>query len=62
MDGVRNDATRDVIATYVDRIVVWPSKKRGKMVLNSAARPLWKDHDRPDGRSWSNAIGATYMV
>ena len=56
MDGVRNDATREVIATYVDRIVVWPSQKRGEMHLNPASRPLRKDHDRPDGRSWSNAI------
>ena len=59
MDGVRNDAARDVIATYVDRIVVWPSKKRGKMVLNSATRPLYKDHGRPYERSWSSEIGAT---
>ena len=59
MDGVRTDATREVIATYVNKIVVWPSRKRGEMHLNPASRPLWKDHDRPDGRSWSNAIGAT---
>jgi len=58
-NGVRNDATREVIATYVDRIVVWPSRKRGEMLLNAAAKPLWKDHDRPFGRSWSSAIGAT---
>ena len=56
MDGVRTDATREVIATYVNKIVVWPSQKRGEMHLNAAARPLWKDHNRPDGRSWSNAI------
>ena len=59
MDGVRTDATREVIATYVNKIVVWPSQKRGEMHLNPAARPLWKDHGRPCGRSWSNAIGAT---
>lgn len=58
MDGVRTDATREVIATYVNKIVVWPSQKRGEMHLNPASRPLWKDHDRPYGRSWSNAIGA----
>ena len=40
MDGVRTDATREVIATYVDKIVVWPSQKRGEMHLNPAARPL----------------------
>ena len=59
MDGERNDRTREVIATYVDRIVVWPSQKRGEMVLNAAAKPLWKDHGRSEERSWSNAIGAT---
>lgn len=59
MDGVRTDATREVIATYVNKIVVWPSQKRGEMHLNPASRPLWKDHDRPYERSWSNAIGAT---
>ncbi len=56
MDGVRTDATREVIATYVNKIVVWPSQKRGEMHLNPASRPLWKDHDRPDGRSWSSEI------
>ena len=79
MNGTRNDRTRDVIATYVDRITVWPSKKRGEMVLNPAAHALWKRgwdggsqldrepdtrtprkrHDRPEGRSWANPIGAT---
>jgi len=59
MDGERNDATREVIATYVNKIVVWPSQKRGEMHLNPAAKPLWKCHDRPDGRSWVNRIGAT---
>ncbi len=58
MDGVRNDLTREVIAVYVDCIVVWPSKKRGEMWLNPNAKPLWKDHNRPFGRSWSNDIGA----
>lgn len=56
MDGIRNDATRQVIATYVERIVVWPSQKRGEMVLNPASEPLWKDHGRPCGRSWSNEV------
>ncbi|MCD4699430.1 MAG: zinc ribbon domain-containing protein [Phycisphaerae bacterium] len=59
MDGVRNDATREIIATYVDKIVVWPSRKCGEMHLNAASKPLWKDHGRPFGRSWSNKIGAT---
>ena len=59
MDSVHTDATREVTATCVNKIVVWPSRKRGEMHLNPAARPLWKDHDRPDGRSWSNGIGAT---
>ncbi len=57
--GTRNDRTRDVIGTYVERITVWPSQKRGEMALNPAARALWKYHDRPEGRSWANPIGAT---
>ncbi len=59
MNGMRNDRTREVIGTYVDRIIVWPSQKRGEMILNAAAQPLWKTHDRPCGRSWANRIGAT---
>lgn len=42
MAGTRNDRTRDVIATYVVRITVWPSQRRGEMRLNPAAAPLWK--------------------
>ena len=59
MVGARNDRTRDVIATYVDRITIWPSEKRGEMRLNPAAGPLWKPNDRPSGRSRVNPIGAT---
>ncbi|MFQ5591168.1 MAG: recombinase family protein [Phycisphaerae bacterium] len=87
MAGTRDDRTRDVIATYVDRITVWPSQRRGEMRLNPAAAPLWKRryaeptaanrdrpsrsdqehaaharrkrHDRPEGRSRGNPIGAT---
>ncbi len=59
INGTRNDRTRDVIATYVDRITVWPSKKQGEMVLNAAAHALWKQHGRPGGRSWANPIGAS---
>lgn len=59
MVGTRNDRTRDVIATYVDRITIWPSEKRGEMRLNPAAGPLWKPNDRPSRRSRVNRIGAT---
>ena len=59
MAGTRNDRTRDVIASYVERITVWPSQKRGEMLLNPAAGPLWKRNDRPEGRSRVNKIGAT---
>jgi len=59
MDGTRNDRTRDVVGTYVDRITVWPSQKRGELALNPSAGPLWKSHDRPFGRSWANKVGAT---
>jgi hypothetical protein len=58
MDGVRTDKTREAIATYVDKIVVWPSQKRGEMHLNPNARSLWKRHDRPKGRSWCKLVGA----
>jgi hypothetical protein len=43
----------------LERITVWPSQKRGEMVLNPAARPLWKRHDRPKGRSRANPIEVT---
>ena len=59
MAGTRNDRTREVIATYVDRIIVWPSQKRGEMLLNPGAGPLWKRNDRPEGRSRVTQIGAT---
>ena len=44
IDGTRNDVTRNVLGTYVDRITVWPSKKRGEMRLNPAAHALWKSN------------------
>jgi len=59
MAGKRNDQTRAVIGTYIDRITVWPTQKRGEMVLNPGARMLWKQNDRPKGRSRANLIGAT---
>ncbi len=59
MAGTRNDQTRDMIATYVDRITVWPSRKRGEVVLNAGAGPLWKCNDRRERRSWVNKIGVT---
>ncbi len=59
MAGARNDRTRNVIATYVERITIWPSEKRGEMLLNPAAGPLWKPNDRPNRRSRANQIGAT---
>ncbi len=57
--GVRNDSTRDAIATYVDHITVWPSRRCGEMVLGKSARLLWKDRDRPFRRSRCNPIGAS---
>ena len=42
MNGTRNGRTRNVIATYIDRITVWPSKKRGEMWPKPAADALWK--------------------
>jgi hypothetical protein len=57
--GVRNDHTREVIASYVRRIVIWPSKKEGEMVLNPDADWLWKGNNRPEERSWFNLVGAS---
>jgi len=57
--GARNDRMRAVIATYIDRIVFWPSQKCGEMVFNLGARMLWKQNDRPKGRSRANLIGVT---
>ncbi len=57
MAGARNDRTRDVIATYVERITIWPSEKRGEMRLHPAAGPLWKPNDRPNRRSRVNQSG-----
>ena len=68
LDGRRDDETRRVLGSHVDRITLWPSTKRGEMDL---AEDLWpflspengpeKQHDRPEGRSWVNmAAGARY--
>jgi hypothetical protein len=51
MDIERNDRTREGIATYVARVVVRPSGRRGKRILNGTGRPLRKDYDRPERRS-----------
>ena len=59
MGGLRNDQTRNVIGTYVERIIIWPTKKRGEMQLNPAAHALWKRRDVGEQRSWVNRIGAT---
>ena len=59
LDGRRDDETRRVLGSYVERITVWPSTKRGEMALNPAGWPLWhpgKQHDRPEGRSCGNQI------
>jgi len=59
--GRRDDEARNAIAAYVDHIKVWPSEKRGELVLNPAAHALWKHHDRPCRRSRFNPIGATTL-
>jgi len=59
LDGRRDDETRRVLGSYVERITLWPSTKRGEMALNPAAWPLWhlgKQHDRPERRSCGNQI------
>ncbi len=42
MAGTRNDRTRDVVATYIDRIIIWPSQKRGELRLNPFSYALWQ--------------------
>ena len=59
INGTRNDLARDAIAAFVDHIKVWPSEKRGELVLNPAANSLRKHRDHPKGWSRFNQIGAT---
>ena len=59
LDGRRDDETRRVLGSYVDRITLWPSTKRGEMELADDLWPLLspeKQHDRPEGRSCGNQI------
>lgn len=61
MAGVRNDITRNALAAFVDKIKVWPSQKRGELVLNASAyNLLQKRSDRPEGRSRSNLIESPF--
>ena len=59
LDGRRDDETRRVLGSYVDRITLWPSTKRGEMELSDDLWPFLcpeKQHDRPEGRSCGNQI------
>lgn len=59
LDGRRDDENRRVLGSYVDRITLWPSTKRGEMELSDDLCPFLcpeKQHDRPEGRSCGNQI------
>jgi hypothetical protein len=67
MDGRRDEKTREVIASYVDEIRIYPEYKTGEMVLNTAAFPLVevgeKESDRPEGQSRVDMVaGARYTL
>ncbi|MBM4017154.1 MAG: hypothetical protein FJ288_02315 [Planctomycetes bacterium] len=56
LDGRRDEKMRQVVAAYVDRIVATPSTKTGYLALTPAAYGLYKQNDRPEGRSWVNVV------
>jgi site-specific DNA recombinase len=64
MNGRRDQKVREVLASYVERIVVTPSSKTGIMAVNAGAcgGPATDDacgrkkNDRPEGRSWVNVV------
>jgi hypothetical protein len=58
MNGRRHAKVRDVLASYVERIVITPSTKRGIMAVNAAAYHTcrYKQNDRPEGQSWVNMV------
>jgi hypothetical protein len=62
LNGRRDDEARRVLGSYVERITVWPSTKRGDMALHPDCWALWraeaagKQHDRPKKRSGGNEV------
>jgi len=69
LNGRRDDEARRVVGSYVERITLWPSAKRGEMALHPDCWSLWrsldpgKHHDRPERRSGGNEVaGARHAV
>ena len=58
MNGRRNAKVRDVLASYVERIVITPVTKRGIVAVNAVAYDTcrYKQNDRPEGRSCVNMV------
>ncbi len=62
LNGRRDDEARRVLGSYVERITLWPSTKRGEMALHPDCWALWramapgKQHDRPERRSGGNEV------
>ncbi len=62
LNGRRDDEARRVLGSYVDRITLWPSTKRGEMALHPDCWALWramapgKQPDRPERRSCGNEV------
>ena len=50
------EKVRQIMQCYIESIKIWPSKKTGEMILNSEANGLYKQKDRPEGRSCANVI------
>ena len=56
LDGRRGEKIRKAMSSYVDRIELKPSDHTGVMVLTGPAHRLYKEHDRPEGRSCVNVV------
>jgi len=68
LSGRRDDEARRVLGSYVERITLWPSTKRGEMALHPSCWSLWrsldpgKQHDRPARRSCGNEVAGARWV
>jgi len=64
----RDDEARRVLGSYVERITLWPSTKRGEMALHPDCWSLWrsldpgKQHDRPERRSCGNEVAGARRI
>jgi hypothetical protein len=62
LSGRRDDEARRAVGSYVERITLWPSTKRGEMALHPDCWSLWramdpgKQYDRPARRSCGNHL------